>query len=256
MGNRVCIAAASQFHRNLAIIVQMPDIHNQQQSTCRRRFSNARSKISRIYRKKKRKCVHYSASSWIISIANYTHAYANQDQTARSDDYRAHRPRAHIHSIEYSSHRFPLLLHSVFVLVPSRDFREISSTARCSSCSFFSLFHWRRKTLRDWIKIAGAISRTHDIGENATEALIMADTRRAVAATTFYPLTQDSHYTNVSPIIGPQSAALPSLVNPSRVSQSLQSESCKPTRKSNSSIPPRRYRQDFYETIVVLCIHP
>jgi len=37
----------------------------------------------------------------------------------------------------------------------------------------------------------------------------MADTRRAVAATTFYPLTQDSHYTNVSPIIGPQSAALP-----------------------------------------------
>lgn len=37
----------------------------------------------------------------------------------------------------------------------------------------------------------------------------MADTRRAVAATTFYPLTQDSHYTNVPPIIGPQSAALP-----------------------------------------------
>lgn len=31
-----------------------------------------------------------------------------------------------------------------------------------------------RISLRDWIKIAGAISRTHDIGENATEALIMA----------------------------------------------------------------------------------
>lgn len=30
-----------------------------------------------------------------------------------------------------------------------------------------------------WIKIAGgAISRTHDIGENAAEALIMPDTRR------------------------------------------------------------------------------
>lgn len=37
----------------------------------------------------------------------------------------------------------------------------------------------------------------------------MADTRRAVATTTFYPLTQDSHYTNVPPIIGPQSAILP-----------------------------------------------
>ena len=31
---------------------------------------------------------------------------------------------------------------------------------------------------RERIKIAGAISRTHDIGENAAEALIMADTRR------------------------------------------------------------------------------
>lgn len=74
---------------------------------------------------------------------------------------------------------------------------------------FLPLPPTRRKTLRDWIKIAGAISRTHDIGENATEALIMADTRRAVAAATFYPLTQDSHYTNVPPIIGPQSTALP-----------------------------------------------
>lgn len=37
----------------------------------------------------------------------------------------------------------------------------------------------------------------------------MADTRRAVAATTFYPLTQDSHYANVPPIIGPQSAVIP-----------------------------------------------
>lgn len=92
---------------------------------------------------------------------------------------------------------------------------------------------------RDWTKIAGAISRTHDIGENATEALIMADTRRAVAATTFYPLTQDSHYTNVPPIIGPQVAGTPLPRRgsaPLRVSQSLQSESCKPTRKSNSSI--------------------
>lgn len=42
----------------------------------------------------------------------------------------------------------------------------------------------------------------------------MADTRRAVAATTFYPLTQDSHYTNVPPIIGPQSAVLSSPASP------------------------------------------
>lgn len=74
-----------------------------------------------------------------------------------------------------------------------------------------SFFPTRRKSLSgtSWIKIAGAISRTHDIGENATEALIMADTQRAVAATTFYPLTQDSHYTNVPPIIGPQSEVPP-----------------------------------------------
>lgn len=62
---------------------------------------------------------------------------------------------------------------------------------------------------RDRIKIAGAISRTHDIGENAAEALIMADTRRAVAATTFQPLTQDSHYTNVPPITRPSAVCTP-----------------------------------------------
>lgn len=125
----------------------------------------------------------------------------------------------HIHSIECSLHRFPLFvtfrLCSRFL--PASPARA-SLPARHSFPVPFSpsSTSTRRKTLRDWIKIAGAISRTHDIGENATEALIMADTRRAVAATTFYPLTQDSHYTNVPPIIGPQSAALflPFLANP------------------------------------------
>lgn len=102
------------------------------------------------------------------------------------------------------------LLYSVFVLVSSH--RE-SLPAIFFFFLFPPLLPTRRKSLSKEgtlrIKIAGAISRTHDIGENATEALIMADTRRAVAATTFYPLTQDSHYTNVPPIIGPQSAILP-----------------------------------------------
>lgn len=102
-----------------------------------------------------------------------------------------------------------------FCLCPRFFSPRISS----SGISLFFFFHLsyrlegrasealKEGTLR--IKIAGAISRTHDIGENTTEALIMADTRRAVATTTFYPLTQDSHYTNVPPIIGPQSAILP-----------------------------------------------
>lgn len=116
---------------------------------------------------------------------------------------------AHISFHRIPSRRSLLLLRSVFVIVPSREPREISSsTILFLFFLFLPLPPTRRKTPRDWIKIAGAISRTHDIGENATEALIMADTRRAVAATTFYPLTQDSHYTNVPPIIGPQSAAL------------------------------------------------
>jgi len=97
---------------------------------------------------------------------------------------------------------------SAFVVV-SFEPHKISSSTVFFLFLFLSFPLTRRKTLQVWIKIAGAISRTHDIGENATEALIMADTRRAVAATTFYPLTQDSHYTNVSPIIGPRSAALP-----------------------------------------------
>lgn len=138
----------------------------------------------------------------------------------------------------------PLTLHSIFVLVSSRH--ESLPQRYFSPPSFFPT---RRKSLSGtpWIKIAGAISRTHDIGENATEALIMVDTRRAVAATTFYPLTQDSHYTNVPPIIGPQSEVPPpaSPGEPSpRVSQSLQSESCKPTRKSNSSTRRDYTRED------------
>jgi len=74
-------------------------------------------------------------------------------------------------------------LPPVLVLVSCNARRGLSQ--RCASFSF-PLFLFPppsadpRKT-RDWIKIAAAISRTHDIGENASEALIMADARRAVA---------------------------------------------------------------------------
>lgn len=192
-------------------------------------------------------------------LDNELHTPGNQDRAARSDVSRSS-------AAQRACSFYRMLIASIPVVVTfrlcSRSFpRALRDLCFHGAAFFLFLFlplppYSRRKTLRDWIKIAGAISRTHDIGENATEALIMADTRRAVAATTFYPLTQDSHYTNVPPIIGPQSAALPLPREPRpRVSQSLQSESCKPTRKSNSSTPPRRYRQHFCETIVVRTLY-
>lgn len=141
----------------------------------------------------------------------------------------------------------PLTSHFIFVLVSSC--RE-SLLQRCFSPPFFPT---RRKSLSGtpWIKIAGAILRTHDIGENATEALIMADTRRAVAATTFYPLTQDSHYTNVPPIIGPQSEVPPRGTLPAR--PSITSIRIMQTDEKIKFLDPawlylRRYDIDFCET--------
>lgn len=173
-----------------------------------RRGSNARSQIGRV-------CGKESANAQHLFRGLINHFYGKLYTLAikiklHERTYRSHRPRVLIPS---NAHRIDprcCLLHSVFVPVPSREPPRERSLP--PPVLFLFLFlpprPTRRKTLRDWIKIAGAISRTHDIGENATEALIMADTRRAVAATTFYPLTQDSHYTNVPPIIGPRSAAL------------------------------------------------
>lgn len=70
---------------------------------------------------------------------------------------------------------------------------------------------------RDRIKIAGAISRAHDTGENAAEALIMADTRRGSRYHVLPLNFQDSHYANVPPITDPPRRLLP----PCTFSQSL-----------------------------------
>lgn len=70
---------------------------------------------------------------------------------------------------------------------------------------------------RDRIKIAGAISRAHDTGENAAEALIMADTRRGSRYHVLLLNFQDSHYANVPPITDPPRRLLP----PCTFSQSL-----------------------------------
>lgn len=69
--------------------------------------------------------------------------------------------------------------------------------------SFFSPHVGRKKSLflsreKDRIKIAGAISRTHDIGENAAEALIMADTRRGSRYHVLYPLNSNTLITLMS----------------------------------------------------------
>jgi len=73
-----------------------------------------------------------------------------------------------------NAHRIDSRCYLPSLFLPANPARSLP--AWYSSHSFFSLFYpTRRKTLRDWIKIAGAISRTHDIGENATEALITAD---------------------------------------------------------------------------------
>lgn len=196
-------------------------------------------KIKTRWKKKRERCY---ADTSIISIANYA---VNLDAWSVV-------PLTHLRvHIECPSDRRERIIPPppvTFRLCPSFPLAargSLPAVFLSFSSSSTSPTDSRRKSLSGTlrIKIAGAISRTHDIGENATEALIMADTRRAVAATTFYPLTQDSHYTNVPPIIGPQSAVyfpcLPEKPSP-RVSQSLQSESCKPTRKSNSSTPPGR----------------
>lgn len=83
---------------------------------------------------------------------------------------------------------------------------------------------------RDRIKIAGAISRAHDTGENAAEALIMADTRRGSRYHVLPLNFQDSHYTNVPPITDPpRRPRPPSLLspNPALFLNRSQSESCK-----------------------------
>lgn len=88
---------------------------------------------------------------------------------------------------------------------------------------------------RDRIKIAGAISRAHDTGENAAEALIMADTRRGSRYHVLPLNFQDSHYTNVPPITDPPRRPRPlHPPNPALFLNRSQSESCKRGRKNRT----------------------
>lgn len=97
-----------------------------------------------------------------------------------------------------------------------------SSSPRCflhepKPCTADIPFFPSKNEGRDRIKIAGAISRAHDTGENAAEALIMADTRRGSRYHVLPLNFQDSHYANVPPITDPPRRLLP----PCTFSQSL-----------------------------------